>query len=365
MNGDCALQAPATQASRLAAAALLAAASVILTATALSAPLPAVTAVWGRRGARRMVRGVAGSMQRDKPARRTRPRAVEAGLLDPAVVRGHQRHHQHDSPVGARRDNTAIEHRPRRVAHRGRGDSVGGRLLRRPAQARRRESTAVHGAHRRPPPWKCPRAAHPVAAVRRRQCGQAGHSRADGHLRDVGNPATSVASAAWYQQALADASLACPVAVAIAGLRAFRERAPGALITLAVLFAAECAMAAVSGSKGDVILAVAAIAISRASSGRNMAVGLIIATLAFFLLIVIPFTAAYRTEVHGGSTPGQAAVSLSPRQAAATAPDIAGTALGNASSGTIFRSVSYLGQRLQEIDPPRSSCRRPRPRSPT
>jgi hypothetical protein len=174
-----------------------------------------------------------------------------------------------------------------------------------------------------------------------------------GHLGDVGNPATSVASAAWYQQALADAALACPLAVAVAGLRAFRERAPGARLTLAVLFAAECAMSAVSASKGGIITAVVAVAIAWASAGRKVPVRLTVAASAFFLLIVIPFTAAYRTEIHGGSAnPGQPAASLAPGAAAADAPAIAGSALSTASAGTVARSVNYLGQRLQEIDAP-------------
>jgi hypothetical protein len=119
-----------------------------------------------------------------------------------------------------------------------------------------------------------------------------------------------------------------------------------------VLFVAECAFSAVSASKGGIITAVAAVAIARASAGRRLPAGMILAAAGIFLLVVIPFTAAYRTEIHGGSTPGQPAASLSPGHAAAVAPAIAGTAVGAASPGTILESVGYLGQRLQEIDPP-------------
>jgi hypothetical protein len=175
-----------------------------------------------------------------------------------------------------------------------------------------------------------------------------------GRLGDAGNPAMAVVSAAWYQQPLADAALACPLAVAVAGLRAFRQQAPGARVTAAVLFAAECAFSAVSGSKGGIVTAVAAVAISYASSGARVPARLALGAAAFFLIIVIPFTAAYRAGIHGGTgtAPGQAAASLSPAQAAQQAPAIAGSALTTASAGTIAASVSYLGQRLQEIDAP-------------
>jgi hypothetical protein len=175
-----------------------------------------------------------------------------------------------------------------------------------------------------------------------------------GRLGDAGDPATAVVSAAWYQQALADAAYACPLAVAVAGLRAFRQQAPGAKAALAVLLAAECAFSAVSGSKGGIVTAAVAVAISYASAGRRMPARLVLGAVAFFLVIVIPFTAAYRSGIHGGTAAadGQPAVSLSPAQAAAQAPAIAGNALAAASLSTLGASAGYLGQRLQEIDAP-------------
>ena len=47
-----------------------------------------------------------------------------------------------------------------------------------------------------------------------------------GHLGYAGNAVATVSSASWYQQALSLATYACPLAITVAGLRMFRERAP-------------------------------------------------------------------------------------------------------------------------------------------
>jgi hypothetical protein len=165
-----------------------------------------------------------------------------------------------------------------------------------------------------------------------------------GHFGYTGSAIATVSSAAWYQQALSLVAFACPLAITVAGLRVFRERAPGAKTTLAVLLAAEITTAAVMGIKGQFVTAVMAVAIARASAGRGLPRGLLLAAIAFFLLIVIPFTVAYRAEVRGGPA------DLTPRAAVAAAPAVAGSAASTASAGTIPESVSYLAQRLQEID---------------
>jgi hypothetical protein len=165
-----------------------------------------------------------------------------------------------------------------------------------------------------------------------------------GRLGYAGNISTAVTSASGYQQVLSLASFACPLAITVAGLRVFRERAPGAKATLAVLLAAEIAAAAIMGIKGQFVTAVVAVAIARASAGRGIPRRLIFAAAAFFLLVVIPFTVAYRAEVRGGGA------DLSPSAAAAAAPAVAGSAASTASAGTIAGSVSYLTQRLQEIN---------------
>lgn len=165
-----------------------------------------------------------------------------------------------------------------------------------------------------------------------------------GHLGYAGN--ASLTSAPGYEQALGLAALACPLAIATAGLRVFRDRAPGAGLTLAVLLAAETAAGAVMGGKGTYVTAVMAVAVARASAGRGMPRRLILAAAAFFLLIVIPFTATYRDAVRGP------AITLSPAAAASAVPALAGSAAGNAGAGTIATSADYLTQRLSEISSP-------------
>ena len=89
-----------------------------------------------------------------------------------------------------------------------------------------------------------------------------------------------------------------------------------------------------------------AVAVARASAGHGMPRWLLLAAVAFFLLMVIPFAVAYRAEVRGGP------VDLSPSASAATVPAVAGSAVSTASAGTLSRSVDYLAQRLQEINAP-------------
>jgi hypothetical protein len=165
-----------------------------------------------------------------------------------------------------------------------------------------------------------------------------------GHLGYAGDAATAVTSAVGYQQVLSLATLACPLAVTVAGLRAFREHAPGAHATLAVLLSAEITADAVMAQKGQIVVAVMAVAVARASAGQRMPRWLVLAAATLFMLIVIPFTAAYRADIRSGPA------DLSPAAAAAATPAIAETAAGSANAGTIDQSVTYLTQRLQEIN---------------
>ena len=352
MNSDCALLAPATLTYRPAAAAALAVASAILAATALSVPIPATAAAWG--GA--ALAAWCGALLAACSAISRRDGlglaqwklgswillwyAATSGITSIAPLSGLAAQILPSSIARAEWLTAAAATAwaagycatPRRLANARAERFLRGLAWRRP------------GVIRSPlAPWLL----YAAGAIARFAI-----AVLTGHLGDAGNPATSISSAAWYQQGLADATLACPLAIAVAGLRAFREQARGARVTLAVLFAAECAFSAVSASKGGIITAVAAVAIARASAGLRLPSGMILAVAGIFVLVVIPFTAAYRTEIHGGSTPGQPAVSLSPGHAAAIAPAIAGTAVGAASLGTISASVNYLGQRLQEVDAP-------------
>ena len=77
-----------------------------------------------------------------------------------------------------------------------------------------------------------------------------------GRFGYVGDAASAVTTASGYQQVLNLLGYCAPMAVAAAALQVYRERVPGARVTLTVLFLAEIARGAASGT-------------SRASSSRS------------------------------------------------------------------------------------------------
>jgi hypothetical protein len=337
------VQVPALPLPRLAAAASLAALAVILAAIALWAPLPPVAAAWGGAAlgawcaallvacstlAGRDGLGLAqwklGSWflaltaLADGLASITwaHPQTgVAALILPPSVTRA-----EWVTAAGVTAWGTAYCTRPWRGPE---------RLMRR--------LTARRSAAVRSPltPWllyAAGSAARLAGAV------------LTGHFGYAGNAVASVTSASPYQQVLTLATYACALAITVAGLRAFREKAAAARLAVAGLLAAEIATALVMGQKGEIGTAVIAVAVASASAGLRMPRKLILAAAAFFLLIVIPFTAAYRADIRSGPA------DLSPAAAARAAPAIATTAAGAASPATLGASVSYLVQRSDEID---------------
>jgi hypothetical protein len=160
-----------------------------------------------------------------------------------------------------------------------------------------------------------------------------------GHFGYTGT--VSVTSATWYQQMLGDAAYCCPLGTATAALRVFSGN--GSRLTLGILAAAECATAAVSGFRGAFVSAGLAIAIPAACYGRKLPRPLIAAALIGMLLLVIPFTAAYRAQVRTTSAV------LSPSQAAVIVPSTAARVLADASPSSSVTGVSYLAQRFREI----------------
>jgi hypothetical protein len=165
---------------------------------------------------------------------------------------------------------------------------------------------------------------------------------ATGHLGYIGTPGQAT-GASWYQEFLADAGYACPLAILAAGLQAFREHVPGARLTLAVLLSAEIVSGAVMGTKGTFVTAFLAVAISRASAELPFPRKLAIAGAAVFILLVIPFTAAYRAAARDGTTV------LTPAAAAQAAPVVASATAAGTGTGVVSASAAYLGQRLSEI----------------
>jgi hypothetical protein len=168
-----------------------------------------------------------------------------------------------------------------------------------------------------------------------------------GRLGYVGNYSAAVSTASSYGQALAVLASCAPLGLATAALRCFLARARGAGVTLAILLAAELAYAAISGDKENYAVAVLAVVIPLAAARRRLPRALIVAAVALFLAVVIPFTAAYRVAARGAQP-------LTAEQAAAAAPGILRQEI-TSPSGLVSASqasVAYLLQRDQDIDAP-------------
>jgi hypothetical protein len=161
----------------------------------------------------------------------------------------------------------------------------------------------------------------------------------------VGNVTSAVTTASSYGGILGALSLCAPLGVAAAAMRVFIERRRHAWITLVILFSTEVAFGALSGIKGTFITTVIAVAIPLSVSRRRLPkVSLILGALAF-LLVVIPFNGTYRSIARQGS------VMLTPGQAISASPEILRqTVTGNSATSTLSNSITYLMQRIREID---------------
>jgi hypothetical protein len=175
---------------------------------------------------------------------------------------------------------------------------------------------------------------------------QLGFAALTGRFGYVGDAAVAETTASGYGQYLAVAGECVQVAVAAAAIRAFRVRTPGAWLSLAVVFTAAISAGALAGGKGTFVIAVLAVIIPYSVIHRRLPTGTIAAALLFFLLIVIPFNAAYRVNARG-------TVTLSISQAVANAPAIADHVLAyDVSMTTVGQSVDFLAQRMRDIDSP-------------
>ena len=140
--------------------------------------------------------------------------------------------------------------------------------------------------------------------------------------------------------------------MAAAALQVYRERVPGARVTLTVLFLAEIAFGAVSGNKQSFIITILAVAIPFTAARRRVHKGLLAFTgLALtglaFLLIVVPFNHSYR------STARNASGTLSVSQALDAAPSILGQTIGTGNAaGVLSSSATSLLARIRMIDSP-------------
>lgn len=173
-----------------------------------------------------------------------------------------------------------------------------------------------------------------------------------GTLGYVGNVQSTVTTASSYQQLLGDLGLCAPLAVTAAALQVYRERVPGARVTLTVLFLAEIAFGAAAGGKQNFIITILAVAIPFTAARHRPHRGLVVFTALtvtglVFLLIVVPFNHSYRNNARNVST------TLSISQALGAAPGILGQTLGTGNAGGVLSSsATFLLARIGEIDSP-------------
>ena len=115
--------------------------------------------------------------------------------------------------------------------------------------------------------------------------------------------------------------------------------------TLTILFLTELVFGAAAGGKESFVVAVLAVAIPFSGARHRVPKAALIAMIAVFLAIVIPFNQAYRNAAR------QDSVTLTPGQAIAAAPQILSETLTGQSFVTVLpNSVGYLIQRIREID---------------
>jgi hypothetical protein len=163
----------------------------------------------------------------------------------------------------------------------------------------------------------------------------------------VGEVQAAFTSTGGYQQWLSFLGMCAPIGVAAAALQVYRERVPGARVTLAVLFPAEIAIGAVAGDKETFIVAVLAVAIPYTAARRKAHKGLLIFAVVAFLLVIVPFNQAYRNAARGPTG------TLSTSQAIEEVPGILRQTVttGNA-GGVLGYSAGLMLGRIREINTP-------------
>lgn len=172
---------------------------------------------------------------------------------------------------------------------------------------------------------------------------------ATGRFGYVGNAASAVSTAAWYDQMLILLGLCGQIGLALAALQVFRQGLNGARVTLVVLFLAELGYAIASGQKENYATAVLAVVIPFTAGKKRLPKATLTGVVLIFLVVIIPFTAAYRSTVREA-----AGTNISAGQAVGAAPQILRATLegGDSLLTAIPGSISYLLTRGQDIDAP-------------
>lgn len=174
---------------------------------------------------------------------------------------------------------------------------------------------------------------------------QAASAAMTGHFGYVGLVSPS-APVSGYSQYVTIAGECVPLAVMAASVRHYRARAPGSGLTLAVLLAGAVVAGALGGNKQPFVVAVLAVLIPRTAAAGRIPGRLVLAAALFFLLLVIPFNAAYRAAARDGAP-------LSAGDAIATAPAILGQVMASdLSLAGLGKSARLLAVRVRSEDSP-------------
>jgi len=168
-----------------------------------------------------------------------------------------------------------------------------------------------------------------------------------GRFGYVGDAASAVSTATSYGQILSLLSLCAPLAVSAGALQVYRERVPGARITLAVLFLTELAFGAAAGGKQSFLIAVLAVAIPFTVSRKRVPKAALALVAIAFLTLVVPFNQAYRDAARDGTT------TLKVGEAVRDIPSIFSNTFDHSDVvETAASSLYYLMLRSQEIETP-------------
>jgi hypothetical protein len=160
----------------------------------------------------------------------------------------------------------------------------------------------------------------------------------------VGDPSRLVTSAHAYSQLLSLLSTFALFGIAAAAYRAFSPAIRGGHATLWTLVAAELAVGAVAGSKGAILLALAAVLIPYGALRRRVPLKALLIGAVVFLWVAVPFNNAYRQTVRGDAH-------LTPAEAVTAAPQILTETLTGASPAeTVGDSADTMLRRIREID---------------
>jgi hypothetical protein len=160
----------------------------------------------------------------------------------------------------------------------------------------------------------------------------------------VGDPSVLVTSATGYANVLSMVSTFATFAVASAAYRYFDSRGTECRWTLCLLLVLELGVAAVGGTKAAFITTVLAVLIPYGALRGRLPRKAVLASVALFLLVVIPFNLAYRQTVRNTQN-------LSPTEAAQVAPDLLGKTVTTEFRGEdLLASGTYLLHRIRLIE---------------